>query len=58
VQVVAHVPELDARLRMLRGNIPSHRLSGCGCVGPTMTSGLLRGVYVTYGPLEFGPCAC
>ena len=34
---------------VLRGNVPSHCLPGCGCVGPTRTSVPLRGVYVTSG---------
>ena len=46
---MAHVPTLGARLRVLRGNVPGHRLPGCGCVGPTRTSVPLRGVYVISG---------
>jgi len=40
---MAHVPALGAWLCVLRGNIPSHRLPSCGCVGPTRTSVPLRG---------------
>ena len=40
---IAHVPALDARSRVLKGNVPGQRLPGCGCVGPTRTSGPLRG---------------
>jgi hypothetical protein len=40
---MAHVPALDARSRVLRGNIPSRRLPGCRCVEPMRTSVPLRG---------------
>jgi hypothetical protein len=43
VHGMAHVPVLDARSHMLRGNVFGHRLSNCGCVGPTRTSVPLRG---------------
>ena len=43
VHGMAHVPALGARLRVLRGNVPGHRLPGCGCVGPMRTSVHLRG---------------
>jgi len=40
---IAHVPALDVRSRVLRGNVPGHRLPSCGCVGSTRTSYSLRG---------------
>jgi hypothetical protein len=43
VHGMAHVSTLDARSRVLRGNIPCHRLPSYGCVGPTRTSVPLRG---------------
>jgi hypothetical protein len=44
VHGMAHVLALDVRSRVLRGNIPGHRLPGCGCVvGPMRTSGPLSG---------------
>ena len=53
---MAHVPALGARLHVLRGNIPGHRLPSCGCVGPTRTSIPLRGGVCDIWPsLEFGP---
>jgi hypothetical protein len=62
VHGVAHVPALEVRSRVLRGNIPSHHLPGCGCVVPMRMSVPLRGVYVTSGPVwnlaHSGPCAC
>jgi hypothetical protein len=51
VHGMAHVPTLDARSCVLRGNVPGHRLPSCGCVGPMRTSVSLRGVYVTSGPV-------
>ena len=51
VHDMAHVSTLGARLRVLRGNVPGHRLPSCGCVGLTRTSVPLRGVYVTSGPV-------
>jgi len=38
VHSVTHVPTLDVWSRVLRGNVPGHRLPGCGFVGPTRTS--------------------
>jgi hypothetical protein len=59
---MAHVLALDVRSRVLRGNVPGHCLPDCGCARPTRTSGPLRGVYVTSGPIwnlaHSGPCAC
>ena len=53
---MAHVPALDAWSHVLRGNISDHRLSGCGYVGPTRTSGPLRGGVGHIRPsLKFGP---
>jgi hypothetical protein len=37
VHGMTHVPALDVRSRVLRENVPGHRLSDCGCVGPTRT---------------------
>ena len=54
---VGHVPTLDIWWYVLRGNVPGHRLSSCEYVGPMRTSGPLRGVYVTLGPIcDFGQC--
>jgi hypothetical protein len=50
VHGMAHVPALDVRSRVLRGNVPDHRLANCGYVVPTRTSGPLKGVY----PAQFG----
>jgi hypothetical protein len=43
VHGMAHVPALDAWSHVLRGNVLGHHLRGCECVGPTRTSGPLRG---------------
>jgi len=43
VHGVTHMSALDIRSRVLRGNVPGHRLPGCEYVGPTRTSGPLRG---------------
>ena len=51
VHDMAHVPALDARPRVLRENIPCHRLPSCRCVGPMRMSVPLSGVYVTSGPV-------
>jgi hypothetical protein len=53
VHGVAHVPALDAWPCVLRGNVPGHRLPGCGCVGPTTTSGSLRVGCMSH-PIQFG----
>jgi hypothetical protein len=53
VHDVAHVPALDAWPCVLRGNVPSHRFSGCGCVGLTRTSGPLRVGCMSH-PAQFG----
>jgi hypothetical protein len=70
VHGMAHVSALDVRSRVLRGNIPSHHLLSCGCVGSTRMSVPLRGevyvtsdpMYVTSGPVwnltHSDPCAC
>jgi hypothetical protein len=62
VHGVAHVPALGARSRVLRGNVPGYRCLIVGMLGPTRTSGSLRGVYVTPGPIwnlaHSGPCEC
>jgi hypothetical protein len=42
VHGMAHVPALDIWSRMLRENVPGHRLPGCGCVGPVRLH-MLRG---------------
>jgi hypothetical protein len=49
---MAHVPALDIRSHVLRGNVPGHRLPRCGCVGPTRTSVPLRGCMSH--PAQFG----
>jgi hypothetical protein len=46
VHVMSHMLVLDARLCVLRENVPDHHLPGCGCVGTTRTSNPLREVYV------------
>ena len=57
---VTYVLALGVRSCVLRGNIPSHHLPGCGYVGPTRMSDPLRGVYVTPSPIwnlaHGGPC--
>ena len=43
VHGMAHVPALDVRSCVLRGNIPGHRLPGCGCVGANEDVGSFEG---------------
>jgi hypothetical protein len=50
VHGMAHVPTLDTRLCVLRGNVPGHHLPDCECVGLTRHQFLWGGVYVTSGP--------
>lgn len=54
MQCMSHVQALDARSLVPRGNSSSYHLIGCGCVGPTMMLGPLRGVYVTSTKFKFG----
>jgi len=58
VHGMAHVSTLDARLHVLRGNIPGYCLPSLRvCVGPTRMSGPLRGggVCDIWPSLELGP---
>ena len=48
---MAHVPALGARLHVLRGNIPSHRLPGLWVCWADEDVGSFEGVYVTFGPV-------
>jgi len=43
VHGMAHVLALDARSRVLRGNVPGHCLPSCGCIGPMRMSVPLTG---------------
>jgi hypothetical protein len=56
VHGMTHMPALDARSCVLRGDVPGHHLPGRGCVGSTRTSVPLRGgVCHIRLDLEFGP---